>query len=116
VKLSIAILFLCATTYMRAGSPPMIRAEDANLLLNHPRPEYPLNARTYRVTGKGEFDLRFDYDTGDLKEIHIVKSTGNRSLDASVVATLKKWQSKPHGLRAIRVPVVFSISDAPAPR
>jgi TonB family protein len=116
VKRSIAILFLCATTYMRAGSPPMIRAEDASLLLNHPRPEYPLNARIYRITGKGVFELRFDYDTGQMREIHIVKSTGHRSLDASVIATFKKWQAKPHSLRAIRVPIDFTISDAPPPR
>ena len=99
--------------------PPVMRSEEAmrqGLLLKHPRPEYPLDARANRITGKGEFEIRFDYDTGHLREVRILKSTGHRSLDKSAIETFQKWQAKPHGLRAISVPVSFAISDAPPPR
>lgn len=119
MKRCLALLLLFAATYSRAGSPPIMRGEDAlrqNLLLNHPRPEYPLEARLHRFTGRGMFDLKFDYDTGRLREIHIATSTGHWTLDRSVIATLKDWQAKPHSLRTISVPITFLISDAPLPR
>jgi TonB family protein len=108
----LAILLLFAATYSRAGSPPVMRGEDAlrqNLLLAHPTPEYPLGARLKRLTGRGVFELRFDYETGRLREIHIATSTGHLILDRSVINTLKEWQAKPHSLRTIRVPITFLI-------
>ena len=96
-----------------------MRGEDAirqNLLLDHPRPKYPSNALLYRLTGKGIFELSFDYETGQLREIHIVKSTGHRSLDASIIDALRKWRAKPHGLRVISVPIAFEISGEPSPK
>jgi TonB family protein len=119
MKRCLVILLLFAATYSRAGLPPVMRVEDAkrqNLLLTDPRPEYPLEARLKRLTGKGVFELRFNYDTGRLREIHIATSTGHWTLDRSVIATLKDWQAKPHSLRTIRVPIAFLISDTPPPR
>ena len=119
MKRCLALLLLFAATYSRAGSPPIMRGEDAlrqHLLLTHPRPEYPFDARLKRLTGRGLFELKFDYDTGRLREVHIATSTGNLILDSSVITTLKQWQAKPHSLRTISVPVTFLISDAPLPR
>jgi TonB family protein len=119
MKRCLALVLFFTATYSRAGSPPIMRGEDAlrqNLLLTHPRPEYPYVARRERFTGRGVFDLKFDYDTGRLREIHIATSTGHLILDSSVITTLKQWQAKPHSLRTIRVPIMFVISDAPLPR
>ena len=70
----------------------------------------PGSAREYhRPTGKGVFDLRFDYETGHLREVRVVQSTGSRSLDGHSIGALKLWKAKPRSIRILRVPIDFRI-------
>jgi TonB family protein len=78
-----------------------------NLLLRHPVPEYPYEARRLKLSGSGAFQLKFDYDTGLLREIHIVRSTGKRVLDDAAISALKLWRAEPRSLHSIRQPVTF---------
>jgi TonB family protein len=104
-----------AATLLRADPPPIMRGEDAerqNLLSAHPRPDYPSEARRKRIGGSGVFLLRFDYETGHLREVHVATSTGSPMLDAAVITTLKKWQAKPRSLHTISVPITFTFAGA----
>jgi TonB family protein len=56
------------------------------------------------------FELRFDYDTGRLKAIDIVQSTGSRLLDHDAIAGLKEWKAKPHTVRVMRIPITFTFT------
>jgi TonB family protein len=47
------------------------------------------------LSGSGAFQLTFDYDTGRLREIHIVRSTGKRVLDDAAISALKLWRAEP---------------------
>src|SRR4051812_27463363 len=49
----------------------------------------PYQAIRDRWEGLGMFDLRFDFETGELREIHIVRSTGHSLLDGHTVSALK---------------------------
>ena len=78
------------------------------LLLNRPRPEYPLAARTMLWKGSGIFELRFDQKTGAVRDVRTLKSTGHAVLDRSATRALKLWRVKPHSLKAIKVPITFT--------
>ena len=95
-------------------------ALNKHLLLYAIRPEYPYEElRRYALTpglrryyaltltGKGMFELRFDYESGHLREIHIAQSTGSPALDRSAIDSLKHWKAKPRSLNAVLVPVEF---------
>jgi TonB family protein len=61
-----------------------------------------------RATGTGPFELRFDYDSGRLKAIDIVQSTASRLLDHDAIDGLKEWKAKPHTIRVMRIPIMFT--------
>ncbi len=79
-----------------------------NLLLNYPRPDYPRDPLRRRATGAGVFLLRFDYESGRLREIRVGISTGSPTLDAASIQSLKQWQAKPRSLHIITVPIAFA--------
>ena len=88
-----------------------MQIEDAlnkHLLLYAIRPEYPYEMRHRGVTGKGDFLLRFNYDTGHLEEIHIAKSTGSPMLDKYTINSLKHWKAKPRSIHRLLVPIDFT--------
>ncbi len=116
MKRHVAVIMLFAAAYLHAELPPEMQGAEAvrlNLLLRHPPPEFPYEVRRTLKTYSGVFLLRFDYESGQPRQIHIAKSSGNETFDASVVAALKQWQAKPRSLKVIRVPITFTHS---APR
>lgn len=57
----------------------------------------------------GVFDLKFDFKTGHLREIHVVQSTGFKALDAAAISALEKWKAKPRTVHTLRVPMTFNL-------
>lgn len=113
MKTSLAITLILTASFLRAEPAPIVRCKDAvrqNLLLTHPRPEYPREAREKHITGAGLFILRLDYETGHLREIHFATGTGSPILDAAVIQSLGQWQAKPRSLRKMSVPIAFWMS------
>lgn len=82
--------------------------EAAQVLRYAVKPQYSHEALRTRATGTGLFELRFDYETGGLKAIDIVQSTGSRLLDHDAINGLKEWKAKPHTIRVMRIPVMFT--------
>lgn len=124
MRLCIVFLSLAVTARrcFAADPKPMLWKEalQRHLPLYAIRPEYsdevlqryaltPDLRRYYErtLTGKGIFELRFDYETGDLREIHVVKSTGSPTLDRYPIDSLKHWKAKPRALNAVLYPVEF---------
>ena len=86
-------------------------AVQRHVLVTAALPEYP---EMYRPKAGGQplidegiFDLRFDYESGRLREIRIVKSTGNSKLDCRAILAFKVWQAKPRSVHTLRVPITF---------
>jgi TonB family protein len=80
------------------------------LIVFAPRPEYPYQMRSKHVEGKGIFELFFDYDSGNLREVRVIKSTGAQALDAAALSAFRKWKAKPHAVKAaILMPVAFTM-------
>ncbi len=84
---------------MWAAEPEVMSMKEAlrkHVLVAAARPDYP-NERQFRptpgsiyslhlVTGSGLFDLKFNYESGQLREIQFVQSTGNPMLDGRSIA------------------------------
>jgi len=110
IHVVLAILtILRASSY--AGAPDVISVADAlrnDLLITAPAPVYPYKVWIGRGTNiSGLFELKFDYDSGHLRELHVVNSTANDILDRHIIAALKLWKAKPHSIHILRVPVTF---------
>lgn len=59
------------------------------------------------LTGSGVFEMKFDYESGRLREVHVVQSTGQPKLDAYTTAALKQWKAKPRSVHTLRLPITF---------
>jgi hypothetical protein len=86
-------------------------AVQKHLLVVVAKPRYPSDieaeAGVRRRTYTGLFELKFDYDSGHLREVHVVKSTGNRAVDGRAIGSLKVWEAKPRSIHNLVVPVSF---------
>jgi outer membrane biosynthesis protein TonB len=83
-------------------------AMQKHLLLVAAKPDYPFEA--HGKEGTAIFELKFDYESGHLREIHVVKSIGNRVLDGRAIGALKVWQAKPRSIHTLLVPITFTQS------
>jgi TonB family protein len=109
---SILLIVLTMRALSFADAPKVMTADEAQakqLLLFAARPSYPYEARRAHLSGFGIFDLRFDYETGHLREIHVVKSTRASSLDGHAIGALKLWKAKPRSIHTLRVPINFTL-------
>ncbi|MGH8099648.1 MAG: hypothetical protein ACREIW_00020 [Chthoniobacterales bacterium] len=90
--------------------PKIFTVQEAAQVLRYAvKPEYSHEALRTRVTGTGLFELHFDYETGRLKAIDIVQSTGSRVLDHDAINGLKEWKAKPHFIRVMRILITFTM-------
>src|SRR5438874_13481488 len=114
------LIIASINTFAFAASPdkeePMTLndAVERHLLVTAALPKYPeiyqWQPAGETLIGDGIFDLRFDFETGRLREIHVVKSTGNNKLDARAILAFKVWKAKPRSIHTLRVPITFKKS------
>ena len=101
------LVFLsCGAFAEPLGAP---RAED---IISAPRPEYPFEARRRNLQGSGMFILRVRPD-GTVARVEIEDSTGAPLLDRTAIAAYSKWRFKPGRVKAVRVPIHFTMSPYP---
>ena len=93
-----------------ADSIPAPKTED---MISAPPPEYPYDARRRNLQGSGMFILRVRPD-GTVARVDIEDSTGAPLLDRAAIAAYSKWRFKPGRVKAVRVPIHFTM--APYPR
>jgi outer membrane biosynthesis protein TonB len=110
------LMILAIPASSLAGAPQPMTLDEVQakqLLLFAAPPNMPYEARRARASGLGVFDLTFDYETGHLREIHVVKSTGYSILDGRAIGALKLWVAKPRSIHTLRVPFNFSLKPLP---
>jgi hypothetical protein len=106
-----ACLFLVAMQLSSfAASEDVMGVREAmqrHLLLVAALPEYPSEieagpgVRHRRYTCL--FELKFDYESGHLREVHVVKSSGDQAVDAHMIGAMKVWQAKPRSIHNLLV-------------
>ena len=115
MRVGVIVLIILAVSSL-AGPPPPLTLEEAQakqLLLVAVQPFIPYEARRMRLSGFGVFDLKFDYETGHLREIQIVKSTGHSMRDGRAISALKLWKAKPRSIHTLRVPMNCPLEPLP---
>ncbi|MGH8092451.1 MAG: energy transducer TonB [Chthoniobacterales bacterium] len=60
----------------------------------------------------GVFLLDFDYATGAVTDVRVLKSTGSPILDATSIRTFKRWRCKPGAYRHVKVPITYTMTGA----
>ncbi len=81
------------------------------VFIKKPTPEYPLHLRRAHVTGYGFFRMYISKQ-GEVTAIKIVKSTGNRDLDAVAMKGLIQWRAKPGPKREFDIPICFAMTQS----
>src|SRR5438094_664055 len=77
-------------------------------LVYAPAPAFPPRASLPGASGTGRFRLSFDAQ-GNVTNIQLVQSTGNRVFDESAINTLRQWKCSPGQGWTVTVPVTFRV-------
>ena len=110
MKHCLVILFVAFLVHLSPGDTiPAPRKED---VIYGPRPEYPVEARRRNLQGSGMFILRVRPD-GTVSRVDVQDSTGAPLLDQTAIATYSKWRFKPGRVKAVRIPVHFTMTPYP---
>jgi TonB family protein len=75
-----------------------------------PRPQYPQEARSHRIAGKGVCFVSIDPASGTVTQASMAQSTGSPLLDKSVLSTVRTWKFKPRTVSKARIPVEFTMT------
>jgi TonB family protein len=84
------------------------RATPKPRLVYAPAPAFPPRASLPGASGTGRFRLSFD-PQGNVTNIQLVQSTGNRVFDESAINTLRQWKCSPGEGWTVTVPVTFRV-------
>jgi TonB family protein len=97
---------LCYDVCAQDAEPSAPRHE---ISISAPRPEYPFEARSHWIEGRGLFSLTVRPD-GSVAAVEVAKSTGHRILDDSTVAAFQKWRFKPGAVTHVKIPMEFTMA------
>jgi TonB family protein len=76
-----------------------------------PRPQYPYEARSRHVTGRGVVVLRINAETGLVSGYKMARSTGSPILDNAALSAFRQWRFAPRrGPTILPIPVSFTMS------
>jgi outer membrane biosynthesis protein TonB len=105
-------LLILVAALLSAAAPPedITTLKDAwqkHLLMKAARPDYYIQARERHLVGSGVFDVKFDFESGHLREIHIVKPFAEPMLQVSAISALKQWQANPRSIHTLRIQITF---------
>jgi protein TonB len=93
--------------------PGMMNASQAKAVaISAPRPEYPYEARSRRITGSGVAVVTVDTASGNVTDATMAQSTGNSILDNSAISAFKRWRFKPNSVSKVRIPITFTMTGA----
>ena len=80
--------------------------------LSAPRPDYPYEARSRRITGSGVAVISVDPNSGLAVDAMMEQSIGNPILDNSTVSAFRRWRFKPGTPARVRIPITFILTGA----
>ena len=77
------------------------------LAIYAPRPDYPSEARSQRVTGSGVCVVSVDPRNGIVTEASMAQSTGDPRLDNAAIRAFRQWRFKPGTVSKVKIPIEF---------
>ena len=93
--------------------PGMMTASQAKAqAISMPRPEYPYEARSRKITGSGVCVVTVDPGSGSVTDATMAQSIGNPILDNSAVSAFRRWRFKPGTVSKVKIPITFTMTGA----
>ena len=97
-------------TPIKAQAMTMSRAKA--LAVNAPRPQYPYEARSRRITGSGVCVVTVDAASGNVTGASMTQSIGNSILDDAALSAFRQWRFRPGTVSQVRIPITFTMTGA----
>jgi protein TonB len=97
-------------TPIKAQAMSMSRAKA--LAINAPRPQYPYEARSRKITGSGICVAEVDPGSGSVTGASMTQSTGSPILDNSALSAFRQWRFRPGTVSQVRIPITFTMTGA----
>lgn len=95
------------------AAPGMMTASGAKAnALYGPKPDYPYEARSRKLTGSGVCVVSVDAASGNVTDATMAVSTGSPILDNSAVSAFRRWRFKPGALSKAKIPVTFTLTGS----
>jgi len=95
------------------GRPGPVSISQAKALATYaPRPQYPYEARSRRVTGSGVCVVEVDSGSGSVSSASMAQSIGNPILDNAATSAFRQWRFKPGTVSKVRIPITFTMTGA----
>jgi TonB family protein len=111
---SVLLFIFCAgsgSVRAAANAPTVSLPDAAKLLLSAPRPEYPLEARQKKLTGRAIVLVKVS-SAGLITSASLRQSTGSAILDRAAIASLKRWRFRPGRAFYFEQPVTYNKTGA----
>src|SRR5205809_7955287 len=100
--------FLSLFCLIATEQSPALASDTRSAVVYSPEPEYPIGATTRGWQGSGLFLCRLRSD-GTVSSVTVLQSTGHDILDRAGVSAFQRWRFKPGSLKAVKIPVNFSM-------
>jgi protein TonB len=96
-----------------AGRPGTVSAAGAKAAAVYaPKPEYPYEARSRRITGSGVCVVEVDPGSGNVTGASMAQSIGNPILDNATLSAFRRWRFKPGSVSKAKIPITFTMTGA----
>ena len=96
-----------------AGRPSTMSISTAKALATYaPRPQYPYQARSRRITGTGVCVVEVDAGSGSVTRASMALSSGKPVLDKAALSAFRQWRFKPGSVSKVRIPITFTMTGA----
>ena len=96
-----------------AGRPGTMSISTAKALATYaPRPEYPYEARSRRITGTGVCVVDINARSGSVTSASMASSIGNPVLDNAALSAFRRWRFKPGSVSKVSIPITFTTTGA----
>src|SRR5437588_8549381 len=97
-------------TPIKSSEMSMSRAKA--LAIYAPRPQYPYEARSRRITGSGVCVADVDPGSGNVTSATMAQSVGSPILDNAAVSAFRQWRFRPGTVSKVRIPITFTMTGA----
>ena len=96
-----------------AGRPGTMSISTAKALATYaPRPQYPYEARSRQITGRGVCVVEINAGSGSVTGASMASSSGNPILDNAALSAFRQWRFKPGSVSKVRIPITFTTTGA----
>jgi protein TonB len=92
-------------------APPVSMSTARASAIFAPRPEYPYEARSRKITGSGVCVLNVGPD-GGVTDATMAQSIGSPILDNATVSTFRRWRFVPGKYSKVKVPITYTLTGA----